>query len=673
VAPAFPALPAPLVFTPVTFGAETWMETALPIKAGVTAPVYLSHDQHKKLLRFIKEEPSATQQLLIPVGTIKSGKSTLLHRVLPGMLAAAHGDATLWPSTRKQPVLFTYQFRLGHDALDAAMHLQDALANFARKINVAFDEEATATKALNNLPINVEDFAKRIQASGGELWLLLDELQAPILESNDAFMKDFTYMFKEVSSTGVWTCGCCYPSLQQRALCLASCFLLTAAVLPACVPFLLRHGLLQVVDKVSPLGRIVATGSGLVALLNAIRTARVNGYALWDAVSFLSVGREPTPGTQLDMAANILRSYAASWPKDAQQAITPAAVVTALQPTAHSELTSARPALLAYTLGRMGDASSGAPQHVLGAAVGAALSKLQAESVRDTVRALVSLGLTERQVLRAVAAGLYTCDELDAIADGKGKVGFKQVSVGIQPEKLAALINCLRETGAGSDTARLQPPYSALLLSWLTPSGDLAVCVDNGQIDLAIDIRKNLVFIAEPAQRRIIADAGLQPKVSHAVLQALASDGIGVVQQDGSVKAPATAAEFDAVPALSTLRDMLKANVPQGHRQPSLAKLVSDAAAAALPAAAAPSAAAATAHASAAASFADKIGWELLLAFRHFEAHIWWSNVAQLVHNGLTAAVVAQALRAASNVLTASQGGCFVVNPAAPGRLMLKP
>ena len=178
------------------------METALPIKAGVTAPVYLSLDQHKEVLRFIKEVPSATQQLLMPVGTIKSGKSTLLHRVLPGMLAAALGDATLWPSTRGRPVLFTHQLRLGQDALGAAMNLQDALANFARDINVPFDEEATAAKALNNLPGNVEDFAKHIQAAGGELWLLLDELQAPILESNDTLTKDFTYMFKEVSSPG---------------------------------------------------------------------------------------------------------------------------------------------------------------------------------------------------------------------------------------------------------------------------------------------------------------------------------------------------------------------------------------------------------------------------------------------------------------------------------------
>ena len=425
----------------------------------------------------------------------------------------------------------------------------------------------------------------------------------------------------------------------------------------------------QVVDKLSPLGRIVATGSGLVALLNAIRTARVNGYALWDAVSFISVGREPAATTQLDMAANILPPYAVSWPKDARAAITAAELVAALQPAAHNELTSARPALLAYTLGRMGDASTGAPQDVLGAAVGAALSKLQAESVRDTVSALVSLGLTERKVLHAVAAGQYTCSELDVIARGKGRVPFKEGSVGIQPEKLAALINCLLETGAGSEPARLQRPYSALLLSWLSPSGDLAVCVDNGQIDLAINIRKNLVFIAEPAQRRIIADAGLEAKVSHAVLQALVNNGIGVVQPDGSLKAPATAAEFDAVPALNTLRNMLKANVSLGHRQPSLAKLVSDAAAAAAPqAAAAPSTTAVTA----AASFPDKIGWELLLAFRHFESHIW-GDAAQLVHNGLRATVVAQALRAACGVLAALQGGCFVFNPAAPDRLMLKP
>lgn len=383
------------------------------------------------------------------------------------------------------------------------------------------------------------------------------------------------------------------------------------------------------------------------------------------------------------MATELLTCYAAQWPDEVRRAITPEDLVAALTPTAHAHLTSVRPALLAYTLSLL---DSGGPGTLLGVALGAVRSKLQSESARDTVRALASLRLVERKVLRAVAAGKYTCAELEAIATSGGFVHFKEGAVGVQPEKLAALIICLRESGAGDEPVRLQPPYSDQLLSWLTPSGNLAVCMDDGQIDLALDVRKNLVFIA---QERAAVDAGLRAKVSHAVLKSLASNGAGVSQADGALKAPETAAEFDAIPALSSLRDILSAESQKGDREPSLAELVRRAAAAdpagasTVSAVAVPSPAhgrggpelpqaaphkpkrpkktsgQAVAPTATLPSFADEMGWELLLAFRHFESHIW-GDAERLVNNGLTAAVIAQALRAAMDCLTASTGGCFL-------------
>ena len=174
------------------------MQAELPRSANVQAPVFLTQAQHAELVRFIDEVPTQDPQLLMPVGTIKSGKSTVLRRVLPGLLAAAH--ATRWPDGRKRPVIFTYEFPLRRDALAAAVHLRHALAEFGQSINVPFDQAPTPSAAFDTLPTALRKFATRVDAAGGELWLLLDEVQAPVLSSTPNLASDFTYTLKNVST-----------------------------------------------------------------------------------------------------------------------------------------------------------------------------------------------------------------------------------------------------------------------------------------------------------------------------------------------------------------------------------------------------------------------------------------------------------------------------------------
>jgi len=114
--PAFPLLPTAVSLTDVTLGDEPWLETTVPRKltptAKAAAPVYYTADQIDAVRNFIREKPSTRPQAQMIVGTIKSGKSTLLHTVLPGLLAAEHASPT-WQ--RPRPVIFTYSFRIdGH-------------------------------------------------------------------------------------------------------------------------------------------------------------------------------------------------------------------------------------------------------------------------------------------------------------------------------------------------------------------------------------------------------------------------------------------------------------------------------------------------------------------------------------------------------------------------------
>lgn len=170
----------------------------MPLSRTRDAPVFLSKEQHTELQRFIREQPSARPQVFLPVGTRKSGKSTVLNELLPGMLAAAYQNG--WPSTRPRPVIFSHALMPIPGTEVWVMDLHHNLESFGRfEINVPFDKATTPDAALNNLPRNLEKFAERIKAGGGELWLVLDELQGPLLGATQAEAELFTDTIKQVS------------------------------------------------------------------------------------------------------------------------------------------------------------------------------------------------------------------------------------------------------------------------------------------------------------------------------------------------------------------------------------------------------------------------------------------------------------------------------------------
>jgi hypothetical protein len=423
IKPSIPPLPAPISFSTIELKSETWLTAEVPLSAGSTAPIFLTSAQHEELLRFIDERPSRRPQLLMPVGTIKSGKSVLLHEVLPGMVAA-RVSSSHWPDDRLQPVFFRYRFPLMADAEEAAMSLSRALDEFGKFIKVPFGAPADAATALDLLPQKLEKFARQVHKSGGELWLLFDEMQGPLLNSTPSMAQEFTHQFKEV------------------------------------------------VEQCSFYARIAVTGSSLT-LMNAFQAARVNGFALWAAVSYLSLGRTPRRSVAKKMAPAIHRAYTSRWPSDIKAALSADRLVKELRAVANSRLTSPRPALMAYALQCMGDGSRGSAEEILSAALGTVREKLLMESVRDTATALAAMKNRERRVLRGVVDERYTHNDLRAIKIGTKR--FNEDCHGIFPGALAHLIEHLSEPGSGTDKVRLQPPYDVLLQSWVCDDGDVTV------------------------------------------------------------------------------------------------------------------------------------------------------------------------------------------------------
>ncbi len=195
---SFPELPSSLSVQSVVLDGVVWVEARIAVEGHKTAPIFLTQKQFNELIRCIRERPSKRQQLEMIVGTIKSGKSTLLGELLPSLISMISSSPD-WPSDRGRPVIFHHRFPLGADAETAAVDLRDALARLGHSIGIPFSEVAVPRKALNTLPADLKVFSREIRKHGGELWLLLDELQAPILASTPAKANFFTQKLKDVS------------------------------------------------------------------------------------------------------------------------------------------------------------------------------------------------------------------------------------------------------------------------------------------------------------------------------------------------------------------------------------------------------------------------------------------------------------------------------------------
>ena len=200
IPPAFLDLPPPLDFARETVGGTEVMVATLPQGGGAEAPIFLTLEQHSGLLRFIDGSPSRIPQMLMVTGTIKTGKTVIVHEILPRLLASrSDSPRPCQVRVRPRPVIFSYAFPLGRGPDDAAHHLMRAFAVFARSIHAPFDVPATASDSLDGFPAAVAEFAERIRKGGGELWLLLDELQAPIIASaTPADAAAFTQQLKMV-------------------------------------------------------------------------------------------------------------------------------------------------------------------------------------------------------------------------------------------------------------------------------------------------------------------------------------------------------------------------------------------------------------------------------------------------------------------------------------------
>ena len=494
-------LPSPLAFAEETLGGVLTCVGAL--EGG--RPFFLEPSAHAVLLHYLQQPPFPSPQFLLVSGTVKSGKSRLVLNVIPRMLAQLHQAAAAAaaaappasgqlppPPLRPYPVKVT--FRVGEEAEGAAAYLVERLRAAAALHGIPFPAGIAASVA--NMATVAHAFAQELQQRGLLLWLLLDELGAPLVAS------------------------------------------------PTYAGGLFMQALKALAEQCSTCARLVATGSGMLTLLNAIRTAPVQSFVLLDSAVHLVMGREPPPAQAAAMAQRLVEAYSEHWAPDcaagARAVITPQRLLALLAVPAQAHLTSPRPALVAYLLDRVRDAWGGSPEELLQDALQSALDKLRVECAGDAAVALERLPHEALVQLRRLA------EEDSQVALGSVVGCFEPLGRGLG--------KVLRGLFEDASPARLMPPYGALVREWVGRAGELAVRrAGDGSVVLHAPVARSLRFLADC--RSQVRTAGMEAAVAAAALGQLALNGMGVPAEAAgmSMRVPRTLSELLAIPAIGGL------------------------------------------------------------------------------------------------------------------------
>ena len=373
--------------------------------------------------------------------------------------------------------------------------------------------------------------------------------------------------------------------------------------------------------------RIVVTGSGMFSLLSAIRHARVNGFALWDATRHVSLGRTPPAAAALAMASRIVDARSVNWPAGVRAAATAPRIVHELATDGpFRDYTSPRPALVAYTVGLVQVQHSGSAVDPLKNAMAFVMLKLETESNRDTATALTLLQRYEVRQLHAIAA---------ASTPQRLQETLSSVTV-----PLNTLLPYLSE-----DSGTLLPPYGALIKDWTTSDGELAVTILPDVLALSHVTCANLVTLenhrAPLHGKRILVSSMLA--ISTAVLASLADNGIGVALPPPArgVRPPTSHQEALAhVPVISAV--LAELNMESQRNKGKECSSLSHAR-------------------KATAADASRLGWDFLMWLRHLQAHVWFGATSLGRTTELTPGVAAAAVRAAVEALVSAQSE-FVLN-----------
>ena len=158
-------------------------------------PIFLTMEEYRGLSQFLMKAPNVNApQMLMLLGTIKSGKSTLLQAIEPLVVALREDNPQM--HNRPLPAFFKFEFAQRCQAAAAAANLASALRDFARLHGIAL--QGRDSDPIHHVAAVAGELAKGFGSIGRDLWLLFDEAQGPILGSTVGEADAYMHVFKQV-------------------------------------------------------------------------------------------------------------------------------------------------------------------------------------------------------------------------------------------------------------------------------------------------------------------------------------------------------------------------------------------------------------------------------------------------------------------------------------------
>ena len=123
------------------------------------------------LMRFIDGHSMVTEHLLLLMGPIKSGKSTVLSEVIPGLIMANLKDGV------PRPAFLIHVFGPTSEPDDAAHSLLLAAQRLASQLGIPLRVGDRPHDSLLTMDVTLGELADAVARQGRRLWILLDEVQ----------------------------------------------------------------------------------------------------------------------------------------------------------------------------------------------------------------------------------------------------------------------------------------------------------------------------------------------------------------------------------------------------------------------------------------------------------------------------------------------------------------
>jgi len=374
-------------------------------------PLYLDDAAKKTIEFFLGFEPESDKpKVVFLAGPVKAGKSLWLNYGIPGLLLA---QAASNPSA-KTPVFIAHIATSGVSINSYFTALARQIILVASKFGAVFAIDPQ-NDIINQMTIIIKEFCDILSVQSRELYLLLDEIQFPVMGSAfkgeiPAYVQQYGDAFKSFATKGA---------------------------------------------------RIVATGSGMATALNAMRLAHTNGFIFLTPDRVISLGQ---PAVTNQAALQMCRAAAVM----TKQPLADDTVVNVFSAVQNEtifvgyEQSPPRLALVMAVIHQMGTVNN----FSLPAAIKAVSSKLKQESLSDMDK-LIQL-LVSQRIHRNDQTESSDIRKLALLAYDPPLFNYKKTELSVELRPLA-----WHDTSSPLAVKGLLPPYDSFARDLLKNTGGM--------------------------------------------------------------------------------------------------------------------------------------------------------------------------------------------------------